>query len=166
MSGGRYSFGDRPLWQEHALLDFLCDTSVAYKKQQVGKGYFYPSTNVLLAALSYSPIQPEWKVTFDPEHPISTIVSLLQDLKTLSGACPARSANESELADFLVSIKSRVNGMINLNQLTQTTSSHSIFRHCTTFFLINVAKEWELDHSYYCLVVGLEKRKMCHLYMY
>lgn len=111
MSGGRYSFGDRPLWQEHALLDYLCDPAISYKKQQLGKGYFFPATNLLLAALSYTPIQPEWKVTFDPEHPISTIVSLLQDLKTLSGACPIRSASEVELADFLVSIKSRVSSM-------------------------------------------------------
>jgi hypothetical protein len=107
----KYTFGERPLWQEHALLDLLCDPAVSHKKIPLAKGYFTPSTSLLLAALSYTPYQPEWKVTFDAEHPISLLVSLLQDLKTLSGACPARTASDSELADFLVSIKSRVSGM-------------------------------------------------------
>lgn len=115
----RYSFGERPLWQEHALLDFLCDHAVTQTKIPLAKGYFTPSTSLLLAALGYTPYQPEWKVTFDPEHPISLLVSLLQDLKTLSGACPARTANDSEFADFLISIKSRVSGMLHFSLLSR-----------------------------------------------
>ena len=107
----RYSFGEHPLWQEHALLDFLCDPAVLHKKIPLAKGYFTPSTSLLLAALNYTPYQPEWKVPFDPEHHIPLLGSILQDLKTISAACPARTANDSELADFLVSIKSRVSGM-------------------------------------------------------
>lgn len=124
-----YTFGERPLWQEHALLDLLCDPAVAQKKLLLAKGYFTQATSLLLAALSYTPYQPEWKVAFDAEHHIPLVTSLLQDLKTISSACPSRTASETEFADFIIGIKSRVNGMNPIILINKHTVSLNFFPH-------------------------------------